>query len=119
MNALWIFLEKYQYLWGAVFIVIGLFLCLFGRKLFKPAIFIIGLTGSIFLLMLMFYSIFLSNNTKTYVGWIILIVSIIIGVAVGFVLVRLNKVGVAVLGGYGGACLGLVLWNAFLYKINS
>ena len=119
INAIWTFLEKYKYLWGAVFIAVGFVLCLFGRKMFKPTIFIVGLAAFVFLSMLVFYSIFFSSNTKDYVGWIVLAVSVVVGIFVGIVLAKLSKLGVAVLAGWGGACLGLVLWSAFLYKINN
>lgn len=87
--------------------------------MFKPAIFLIGWVGFTFLVMLVFYSAFLSNTTETWVGWLVLAGAVIIGAFVGLLLAKLTKLGVAVLGAWGGACLGLVLWSAFLYKINS
>ena len=87
--------------------------------MFKPTLFIIGLGAFVFLSMLIFYSAFFSNNTKDYVGWIVLAVSFIVGIGVGLLLAKLSKLGLAVLAGWGGVCLGLVLWSAFLYKINS
>lgn len=73
----------------------------------------------VFLSMLIFYSAFFSNNTKDWVGWVVLSCSILVGILVGFILAKMTKLGLAVLAGWGGATLGLVLWNAFLYKTNS
>jgi hypothetical protein len=92
---------------------------LFGRKLFKPTLFIVGLGAFVFLSMLIFYSAFFSSNTADYVGWIVLACSVIVGIGIGLLLAKLSRLGLAVLAGWGGVCLGLVLWSAFLYKINS
>ena len=62
-NALWEFMKQYQYLWGAAFIVVGLFLALFGLKLFGIAIVVITTFVTCFLLLLAFYSLFLSDDT--------------------------------------------------------
>jgi len=119
INAIWTFLERYKYLWGAIFIAVGFFLCLFGRKMFKPTIFILGMGAFVFISMLVFYSAFFSSNTESYVGWIVLAVSVVVGIIVGLILAKLSRLGVAVLASWGGACLALLLWSAFLYKINN
>jgi hypothetical protein len=62
-NALWDLLQEYQYLWGAVFIAGGIFLCFFGRKLFAVAIFMITAFAAVFLILLGFYTFFLQEDT--------------------------------------------------------
>src|SRR5207248_8622567 len=86
INAIWQFLYKYKAIFGAVLIAVGFFVCLFGRKLFKPTIFILGLGAFVFLSMLFFYSVFFNSNTQPYVGWIVLSVSIVVGIIIGLVL---------------------------------
>jgi uncharacterized membrane protein len=54
-----------------------------------------------------------------WVGWLILILSVLLGTVVGLLLARASRVGVAVLAGWGGLCLALVLYSAFLYKTES
>lgn len=98
---------------------IGLVLCLFGRKLFKPTICLVGTGAFVFMSLLFFYSVFLNENTKSYVGWIVLSVSVVIGAIVGIFLAKVSRAGVAVLAGWGGLCLGLILYSAFLYKTES
>ena len=94
-------------------------ICFFGRLLFKPVIFISGIIATVCLVWLIFYSTFLSSSTKSWVGWVVLAVSIVVGLLVGFLFVKFIKVGVFVLSGFGGYTLGLLLYNAFLYKIDS
>jgi len=73
----------------------------------------------IFISMLFFYSVFFHSNTKAYVGWIVLGCSTLVGILVGFLLAKFSKVGVAILAGWGGVALFLILWSSFFYFMNS
>jgi Domain of unknown function (DUF4203) len=119
INAIWSFLNKYIGLWGAMFCTVGVVLCLFGRKLFKPVICLVGTAAFVFISLLFFYSVFFNTNTKAYVGWVVLGISVAIGTVVGIFLAKVSRAGVAVLAGWGGLCLGLILYSAFLYKTES
>lgn len=116
VNAIWTFLGKYTGLWGALLMATGFVLTFFGRKLFKPTICVVGTAVFVFCSLLFFYSVFFNANTKTYVGWIVLILSILVGSVIGLVLAKMSRIGVAVLAGWGGVTLGLILYSAFLYK---
>ncbi len=48
-----------------------------------------------------------------------LCLSTIVGIIVGIFLAKVSRAGVAVLAGWGGLCLGLILYSAFLYKTES
>jgi len=108
-------MEKYQWLWGAIFIFVGFFLGLFGKKLFSVTLFIIGMFVTIGLVFILFYTTFLTNNTKAWVGWTVLGCSIILGIGGGFLLFKCQKLGAAVLGGWGGFVLGLLLNETVLF----
>ena len=75
--------------------------------------------GFTFLALLFMYSTFFSSNTSPVVGWITLGVSVLLGIIVGLILAKISRIGVAVLAGWGGVCLALILWSAVLYKVNS
>lgn len=112
-------MNKYVGLWGALLIAVGITLCLFGRKLFKPTICLVGTAAFVFMSLMFFYSVFFNTNTKAYVGWVVLGVSVVVGTIVGIFLAKVSRAGVAVLAGWGGLCLGLILYSAFLYKTES
>jgi hypothetical protein len=88
INALWTFLEKYAYYWGAAFILAGLFLGLLGRKLWVAAIFMIGAFVTMSAILLLFYTTFLKTRTAVWVGWTVLGCSAIVGLIVGFFLTK-------------------------------
>lgn len=112
-------MNRYIGLWGIMLITVGLLLGIMGRKLFKPTICLMGGAATVFVLLFLFYSLFFNTNTQSWVGWTVLTISSIVGVFVGLFLAKVTRAGVAVLGGWGGFCLGLILYSAFLYKFES
>ena len=119
INAIWSFLDQYTGLWGIMFIIIGLGLNFLGKKLFKPTICLVGAAAFVAISLLFFYSVVLNTNTKTWVGWVVLGLSVVVGTVVGVFLAKVVKAGVAVLAGWGGVVIGLILYSAFLYKTES
>jgi len=119
INAIWTFLNKYKYVWGAFFIVLGLALNFFGRKLFKPTLCIAGTITVAFALMLFFYSVVLNDETKSWVGWLVLVCCVLVGALVGFLLAKVARLGVAILAAWGGVSVGLICYTAFLYHLHS
>lgn len=101
------------------FLIAGSILCFLGRTLFRPTLFIAGLFLSISLVWIIFYSTFLNENTKPWVGWVVLVGAVIFGLIIGLVFVKLVKLGAFVLAAWGGYALSLLIYNAFLYKMNS
>jgi hypothetical protein len=103
----------------AIFLGVGLLICFLGRTLFKPILFIAGMMLAIGVIMLLFYSTFLKNNTKVWVGWVVLAGSVILGLIVGCCLIKLSKIGAFVLAAWGGFSLALLIYNSFMYKMDS
>jgi hypothetical protein len=102
-----------------VFLIVGSIVCFLGRTLFKPVLFIGGVLLSVSLIWIIFYSTFLNEKTASWVGWVVLIGSIIVGLIIGCLMVKLVKIGAFILSAWGGYTLALLLYNAFLYKMNS
>lgn len=109
LNALWDFLEEYSYVWGVIFIVAGGFLGLFGRKLIKAAIFLVTAICVVIGTLLVFYTTFLDDRGEAWIGWSVLACSIIVGLIAGFFMMKLERVGAAILSGWGGFLLGVML----------
>lgn len=102
-----------------IFILVGLFVCFLGRVLFKPILFIAGIFLGVGLTWLICYATFLDDNDKQWVFWLVLAISLIIGLLIGFLLFKLAKVGAFLIAGWGGFSLGLLTYNAFMYKVDS
>lgn len=119
LNALWIFLDEYSYIWGILFIAGGAFFCFFGRKLIKAAIFAVTAILIVFAILLLFYTTFLSSTTEVWVGWTVLVCSILLGLVGGFFMMKIERVGAALLAGWGGFLVGLMINEMALYKAES
>ena len=103
----------------AISIVIGFIVCFFGRKLWKPIFFLCGVLLTVFIILIIFYTTFLDDKTESWVGWVVIACSIVVGLIVGFIFMKISKLGAFVLAGWGGYCLGLLIWNSFLYLTTS
>ena len=71
------------------------------------------------MIILICYSTFAKDSDKQWVGWVTTGGSILIGVGVGLVMMRYTTFGGFCLAAWGGFSTGLLIYNAFLYKINS
>ena len=119
ISTIWAFLDEYAYLWGAAFILLGLFLGLLGRKLWVAAIFIITAFITMGAILLLFYTTFLRANTSDWVGWAVLGGSAVCGLVLGFFMTKLQRLGAAIIAAIGGYVLGLLLNETVLYLANS
>jgi len=119
LNALWTFMQEYSWLWGAILMVIGVPLCLLGRKLFSLTLFLIGTLVTMTLILLLFYSTFLTDKTEAWIGWTVLVSSIILGLLGGFLLFKCQKLGAACIAGWGGFMAGLLINTTALSYVKS
>lgn len=119
LSALWDWFSSNKWVMFAVFLIVGTVVCFLGRTLFKPVLFFAGLLLSISLVWLIFYSTFLSSNTESWVGWVVLIGAILLGLLIGSCFVKIAKLGAFILAGWGGFSVSLLIYNALLYKMDS
>ena len=100
-------------------IILGLYLGILGKKTFKLSICMIG--GVVFTLAasLLLFTIFLDRYSSNAVGWIIIGICGFLSIFVGLALAYFSHIGAAVAAGWGGVVLGLILYNTFVYKIDT
>lgn len=118
-NFVWSWISGQRYIWGGVLIALGVVLGLFGKPLFKPAICIIGTIAIMFVLAIILTSIFFTAKTPNWAGWVVFAVCLLIGILGGLILAKLSRLGVGVLAGWGGFLLGVMLYSAFVYRIDN
>jgi hypothetical protein len=118
-NKIWDWLDNNRYIFGAFLIAFGFFVGLFGLRLFKPTICLVGTLVGLCLFSIIAVSIWFKASTPLWAGWVVFGVSLVLGMVLGLILAKLSKLGVAVLAGWGGFCLGLILYSAFIYKIDN
>ena len=119
LSAIWNFFDSNKWAMFVFFVVLGVTICFFGRSLFKPVLFLTGIIMATSLIMFLFYSTFLKSNTKAYVGWIVMACSVLAGLLLGWLFVKVVRLGAFCLAAWGGFSVGLLIYNAFMYKMNS
>ena len=117
-NPLVRFLSNYSYVFGAVLILFGGLIAVFGKPLFKPTICLVGMLVFVVFICLFIFSVFFDRNTPNWASWVVLSTSVLVGAIVGLILAKLSRVGLAVLAGWGGFCLGMMIYAACLYKLD-
>jgi hypothetical protein len=119
LNPLFRWIEAQKVFLGAALILSGLYLGILGKKQFKLSICLIG--GIVFTLLssLFLFTVFLSRSSAPSAGWIIMGVCTFLSIFVGLALAYFSKIGAAVAAGWGGVALGLILYNTFVYKIDT
>lgn len=115
MNAIWKWIQSNKWVFFIASLLVGFFVCFFGRKLYSPIFFISGVLVSVSLIYMIFYSTFLSDSTENWVGWVVLIAALLVGLFVGYIFMKIVKLGAFALAAWGGYSLGLLLYNMFLY----
>lgn len=96
----------------------GALVAVFGKPLFKPTICLVGMLVFVIFICLFIFSVFFDRNTPNWAGWVVLSISVVVGAIVGLILAKLSRLGLGVLAGWGGFCLGMMIYAAFLYKLD-
>jgi len=115
MNGLIQFIDTYKWFFGPGFIAVGIFFGFVGLGLFKVALFIVMTVATAGLLLFICYATFLQDNTEVWVGWTVVGVSVALGLVAGALSVMLEKYAAAILAGWGGFLLGVMLNETVLW----
>lgn len=119
VNAIWEIIEKYESLWGAVLIIIGIPFCFLGRYLIKPSICIATTLTTIFISLLFFYTIFFDDDQEVSNFFIVFGCSLLAGIIFGIILAKYIKIGAAILGAWGGFAVALILNETLIYRVGA
>lgn len=116
VSQLWEYIAQYSDYFGVFMLVAGLLLTFVGRLLVKPAICFAGFLSTILLSCLIFYAVYVEQESDLADFWYFLGGGAFAGIFVGILLAWLSRVGASVLAGWGGLCGGLILYEALLYR---
>jgi len=94
-------------------------MCFAGKVYLKWLIFITGVIEASTIIIIIVYNTFAQDSEEVWVGWVVLLCSVLIGSVFGFILMKYETIGGFFLVAWGGFNTGLLFYNAFLYKINS
>ena len=119
ISALWSWFDQNKWPMFMLFSVVGIIMCFLGNRFLQPILFITGVAEASFLLMLICYTTFARDHTEVWIGWVILVVSLGIGLGIGYLFIKYQRLGAFALAAWGGFSIGLLVYNAVLYKADS
>ena len=76
----------------------------------KPTLFLVAFILTFLILMFLMFSFFIREDTNTWIKWLILVCSILLGGVVGYLLSKSVKLGLLMLGGFLGFMGGYLLY---------
>jgi hypothetical protein len=117
ISSAWTYIYEYRYVYGAVFILVGLFLGLLGRKVFVVSIFLAAAFISLLIILYVYYAMFLTNTTPGWVGWAVLGGAFVVGSVLGLACTRFARVGATLIAIWGGFIVGLIINESVLYLL--
>lgn len=119
MNPLVRFLGDQPVVLGCSLIVFGLILGILGKRFFKISLFVVGTTVLTLASTLFVFTLFMNRDSSNVTGWVVFSVCLVISMIGGLLLAKFFRFGIALAAGWGGVVLALILYNSFVYKIDS
>lgn len=116
----WKFLNKYDFIFASILILVGIFECILGQKLLVPTAFIITCASVIIVVVIFFFEFILPPGTADWIIWVILFIGLVIGIFAGYYVAKYkDKCLALVVGGVSGFFLGEFLFNLFGNRFGS
>jgi len=112
------FLEKYKWLLGSGMILIGIFELFFGVKLVVLTTFIISAVVVVSVAFVFFIEYIIPKGSNPNIVWVVLGISAVLGLVMGYFLAKVYKVFVGIFGGYIGYLLGTLLYTFAMSHID-
>jgi hypothetical protein len=107
------------WIFGISTILLGIFLAFFGSKFLIVTIFIFACATTILFFFLLMFQFILPAGSKPEIVWVVLGISIIIGIAAGYYIAKYKDILLAIIfGSFTGFILGNILYNLAFKYIN-
>lgn len=111
-------IKQNVWIFGTATILIGIFLAFFGAKLIIVTIFIFTCSITILFFFLLMFQFILPAGSKPEIVWVVLGISIVIGIIAGYYTAKYKNVLLSIiLGSFTGFILGNILYNVALKYI--
>jgi hypothetical protein len=113
------FIKNNKIAFGIALLLLGLFLTFLGAKFTIVTIFIIITMATTTLCFVFMFGFILPNSTAKALPWVVLGISGIVGLVLGYFVAKYNKSVIGmILGGYMGYLLGLICYTSMTVNIS-
>ena len=95
----------------------GVFMLLFGLPYYKLTLLVSSLVSSLCTLLIILYFFFLPYETPLWIGWLVIIGSVIKGTLFGTMFAKMSRIGVFFVGMMAGAIVIGILYVTILHSL--
>ena len=116
---IWNFVKQFSIIFGAVLILIGIFETFYGSKVMIVTIFLATCMSTITVVFILLFQFIIPSGGNPSIVWVVLGISTIIGILLGYLVSKYNKVVIGmILGGYMGYIVGIILYDSIFVHIH-
>jgi len=119
LSPLWTWISKNEWAIAVPSILMGIVTCFYGITYIRMVYFFSGLAATVAGTCFFLFSFLLTTSRYNWVGWLVFSGSIVMGIGVGVIFIKIKKLGLFFLGSIGGFGFGIMLFNAAFYLTNS
>ena len=110
-------MQEYRVLASTFIIVLGLFVAFFGTVFSNVIVFLVGSLATTALLLVILYSLILGPKVKSWLAWLIVSLSILVGLGVGFLLTKTERFYSVFMSACAGFLIGVLIDDSVLYLL--
>ena len=111
------FMMQYNYLWGAILIVLGIFMCFFGNKFINVVLFLVVFISITLVGGSLFFQYALFKVKAEWAKWLSLAGIVLFAALIAFLVVKKRKYGIGLVAAWGGVMLGFVITSLFVMSL--
>lgn len=116
----WEFINKFSIIFGAVLILIGIFETFYGAKVMIVTIFLATCMATVTFVFIFLFQFIIPSGGNPNIVWVVLVISIIVGIIIGYIVSKNNKIVIGmILGGYMGYIIGVILYDSMFIHIHA
>jgi len=108
---------QYNFLWGAILIVLGIFMCFFGNKFVNVVLFLVVFMSVTLVGGSLFFQYALFKVKANWAKWLSLAGIVALAGLIAFIVVKKRKYGIGLVAAWGGVMLGFVITSLFVMKL--
>jgi hypothetical protein len=109
--------QEYRVLVSTFVIVLGLFVAFFGTVFSNVIVFLVGSLATTALLLVILYSLILGPKVKSWLAWLIVSLSILVGLGFGFLLTKAERFYSVFMSACAGFLIGVLLDDSVIYLL--
>lgn len=118
MPPLWRWVENNSIIIGIVFILVGIYLALWGGKYYRITLLTISSMFMYIIMASVVFGIIMPTNTPQVFVWVMMVALLVVGLGLGYGAYNWPKFGVITVGFFSGLLFGTIVYTIFFGRLD-